>query len=73
MESELKKQLLKLKNEQRPAAALPDKSMDYTLLFDFKDSKRVDTDTVYELGILIINLLYLLFLNKLIFKLIYVY
>jgi len=49
MESELKKQLNKLKYQQKSAPVLPDRG-DFTLLFDFKDAKRVDTDTIYELG-----------------------
>ena len=50
MESELKKQLNKLKVSQKAVPVLPDHG-DFTLLFDFKNSSRVDNDTVYELGI----------------------
>jgi hypothetical protein len=49
MESNLKSQLKNLKSQQKPDPILP-KNTDSTFLFDFKDSRRVDTDTVYELG-----------------------
>jgi len=49
METELQKQLNKLKNTQKAAPKLPSGN-DYSLLFDFKDAKRIDIDTIFELG-----------------------
>jgi hypothetical protein len=49
LESNLRSQLNNLKSKQKPEPVLP-KNAESTFLFDFKTSKRIDTDTVYELG-----------------------
>jgi U3 small nucleolar RNA-associated protein 10 len=50
MESELKKQLNHLKVNQRNDLKLPSKNADFSLLFDFRNSKKIEIDTFYELG-----------------------
>lgn len=50
MESELKKQLNLLKVNQRNDLKLPSKNADFSLLFDFRNSKKIEIDTFFELG-----------------------
>ena len=50
MESDLQKQLNLLKVNQKNEMKLPSKNADFSLLFDFRNSKKIDIDTYFELG-----------------------
>ena len=50
MESELQKQLKLLKVNQKNDLKLPTNNADFSLLFDFRNSKKIDIDTYFELG-----------------------